>query len=278
MNDFDTLSFSEYIHCAGTTLDPVQAALAFAREIAYPGLQPSYWLSELDCLADGIRLAVVEASGVRAKVEALNDYLFNRIGFRGNTDDYYDPCNSFLNEVLTRRTGIPITLSLIYVDVARRLGLPAKGIGLPGHFIAGVKVSGKRILVDAYAGGKILTEAECDLLVRRATKYSGPFQPSWLQPARPREIVARMLNNLRGVYVQRESWAESIAVLNCLRALQPDSHEHTRDLGLLYYRSGRLRESIRHLERYLAKKPNATDFDQVKQSLGLMIDKVARLN
>ena len=278
MNDFDTLTFAEHVRSTRDSLDPMASALAFAREIAYPTLAPSAWLEELQRLADGARPAVGLASNTRGKVEALNDYVFNQLGFRGNSEDYYNPANSYINEVLTRRTGIPISLSLIYVDVARRLGLPAKGIGLPGHFIAGVRNAGKRILVDTFNGGKILSEADCEALVRRLTSSSGPFQPRWLEPTPVREIIARMLNNLRNVYAEREAWAECIAVVRCLHALQPESIEHTRDLGLLFYRGGRLRDSITQLEKYLTKKPNASDFDQVKSSLGKMIDQVARLN
>ena len=147
---------------------------------------------------------------------------FTQQRFRGNSATYQDPRNSYLNEVIERRLGIPISLSVIYIAIAQDLGLPAHGVGLPGHFIVGIRDNGDEIYIDPFHGGVRLFQADCVQLVREATGISGAFQPEWLKPVSPVVILTRMLNNLRNIYLHQADWTHALAVVERLRLLQPD--------------------------------------------------------
>ena len=273
-------TFEEEVQRAGERLDPFRAGLLFAREIAYPDLDPAEAEAVLESFASVARQAAAAEADLHGKVAALNEYFFDRLGFGGDREDYYDPENSYLNRVLASRRGIPISLSVIYVEVARRAGVTAAGIGLPGHFIvaAGDDSPGAPIYLDPYNGGSPLTVEDCQRLVRESTGHQGPLDPAWLRPAPPRAIVGRMLNNLRGIYTQREQWPESAAVIKRLAALEPEAAEHIRDLGLIHYRDGQLRSSLALLEEYLARRPEAPDFEQVRGTALLLGGHLSRLN
>jgi regulator of sirC expression with transglutaminase-like and TPR domain len=274
----DQTTFQAEIESAGAALSPVRANLLFAREIQYPDLRPSDYLVRLEQLAAEAGRVVPTTSNIAKRSLALASYLFDTLGFQGNREHYGDPRNSYLNDVLDRRTGIPISLSMLYVSIGERLGLPVKGVGMPGHFIVGVGDGEARLFLDSFNGGLVLSEAECAERVRMATGFAGPFNRDWLAPTLPRDIVARMLNNLRGVYIEMENWPLAIRVGICLRQLQPDEPGHVRDLGLLYYRDGALNEAVHHLNLYLALTPNAPDAEDVRTSRNLMMDHLARLN
>ena len=255
-----------------------RAALLFAREIAYPDLCPSVYLARLDEWAGAVRRRCATEQPPAAQVDVLCRFLFDELGLRGNREDYGDPRNSYLNEVMTRGQGLPIALSVIFLEVAQRLGLPAEGVGLPGHFVVAVRLPGERRLLDPFNGGALLTDEAAARLVEETTGLAGPLQPDWVAPATPQAIVTRMLLNLRGVYVQRESWAEALAVVERLAILQPDEAEHLRDLGLLHFRGGSGRQAADFLEGYLRRRPNAHDADLVRRSLAALLDEIARLN
>lgn len=152
------------------------------------------------------------------------------------------------------------------------------GVGLPGHFIVAVDAPAETVYLDPFHGGMRLTVEDCARLVRSASGYQGLFEARWLAPTPPREIVARMLNNLRNFYVQMEDWPPAIAVVERLRDLQPNVPAHVRDLGLLHYRSGSLRLASRLLDEYLARAPDAADFDSVRQSRDSLVEHLMRLN
>lgn len=255
-----------------------RAALLFAREIAYPDLQPSVYLARLDNWAEIVQWRLSPADSALTRLARLTDFLFNEIGLRGNQDDYADPRNSYLNEVISRGLGLPISLSVIFLEIADRLGLPAYGIGLPGHFIIGVRLQGARQMLDPYHGGATVTLEEADRLVRATSGYTGPFQTEWLNPVPPQVILARMLLNLRGVYLQREDWPAAIAAVEHLRILQPDAPEHIRDLGLLHFRRGELRLAASLLEQYLIREPEAPDAEAIRQTLDALLSQFSLLN
>ena len=278
-NWFDR-SFKAEVKQAGESLNPFRGGLLFAREIAYPDLNPVEADAELDRFAAEIGPAVAAEADISGQVAALSEYVFDRLGFAGNREAYYDPANSYLNKVLTSRRGIPISLSVILVELARRVGLSASGIGLPGHFIVAVEAAsgGDLLYLDPYNGGAPLTMKDCERLVRESTGYEGPLEPDWLRPAPARAIVGRMLNNLRGIYLHHEQWGEAEAVIRALRSLEPEVPEHSRDLGLVLHREHQLRGAIAMLEEYLARKPDAPDFEQVRQSLWMLAEHLGRLN
>ena len=255
-----------------------RAALTFARSIAYPRLDVPFYLNQLNALAEAARPQVASARSLTEKVDALSDYLYSQKGFRGNRTNYYDPRNSYLNCVMDRKAGIPITLAVIYVAVAQRLGLHAYGVSLPGHFIAGVYENGSEVLVDPFNNGLRVSVADCARLVREHSGYQGTFQPKWIKPVSPINLLARMLTNLCNAYIQSEDWHSAIPVIQHLLMVQPDTDFHLRDLGYLYLYNGSLRLSAQYLEAYLRRAPDAPDFENVRSSLEIVTGRLALWN
>lgn len=261
-----------------TPLNLSRAALCFARDIAYPGLDIGRYLRQLNDLAAAARAVISSTDPLAIQAELLASFLFQKSGFRGNQEAYSDWRNSFLNEVLDRRLGIPITLSVIYIEIARQLAIPAQGISLPGHFIVSVWDGKQTYYFDPFHGGGRLSVNDCALLVQHTTGYHGPFQVAWLSAADPRTILVRMLNNLRIHTLQKEMWAEAAKVLSCLVLVQTDFPQHLRDLGLLYYRLGSFPEASYYLDQYLQRQPNAPDADILRQTVDKTLTQWASMN
>jgi regulator of sirC expression with transglutaminase-like and TPR domain len=240
-------------------IDLPRAALLCARAIAYPALDVEHYLERLDQLATAAGNRLTSDDGLFSRAVAVSNFLFNDSCLTGNVSDYADPRNSYLNEVLDRKLGIPITLSVIYLAVAKRLGLPVCGVGLPGHFIVGVREGEETLLLDPFHGGRCLTRADCARLMEKTTGYSGPFHSGWLEPVTPAQILVRMLNNLRLIYVNSESWVQARTVIEHLRLLQPDAPGHLRDIGLIGYQMGDMRQAALYLEKYLEQAPESPD-------------------
>jgi len=266
-------------------IDLPRAALVFARSIAYPALDVEAYLGRLDDLAEAARPQVEACTALAERAEVLSEFLFYQAGFHGarggkpgSPDDYYNPENSFLNRVIDRRQGTPISLSLLYIAAARRLGMPAYGIGLPGYFIVGLYEAGAEILIDPYNAGLRLSLADCGRLVREATGSRRPFEPKWLRPSPPADLLARLLTNLSNAYIQRENWRSAILVIQHLLQIQPEMDWHLRDLGILYFYSGSLRLAAQYLEEYLRRSPDAPDFETVRSSLRVVTGRLALWN
>jgi regulator of sirC expression with transglutaminase-like and TPR domain len=259
-------------------VDISYASLLFAREIAYPGLDVTHYMYRLEELARWAEREVPLSGRLADKVEALSHFLFAENQFQGNVTDYGDPRNSFLNEVLERRLGIPISLSVLYVAVARELGLDAYGVGLPGHFIVGVQDGVETLLLDPFHGGERVGLGDCERLVAETVGYEGPLESEWLEPVGPRATLTRMLNNLRISYIQRREWPQTVAVLRHLRQVQPDAPEHLRDLGLVYYQQGELYPAAVYLEEYLEQAPETPEAQAIQQNLRNDFARWARLN
>jgi regulator of sirC expression with transglutaminase-like and TPR domain len=259
-------------------IDVPRVALLFARSLAYPALNIDTYLSRLDTLTEQARLQLQAYKTMDEQVDTLSDYLFYQQDFRGNRGDYQDPQNSYLNRVMDRKLGIPITLSLLYVTVAQRLGIPAYGVGLPGHFIVGVFEKGKEILLDPFNAGLRLSTGDCARLVSETTGEKVAFNPKWLQAVSPETLLARMLTNLSHAYIQKENWQMAIPVIQHLLMIQPEGDFHLRDLGYLYLYNGSLRLSAQYLEEYLRRSPGAQDFENVRTSLKIVAGRLALWN
>jgi regulator of sirC expression with transglutaminase-like and TPR domain len=259
-------------------LNVPRLALLVARRVAYPTLNMTAYMDRLYALADGAARMVPSHARPHEQAQKLATYLFLELGFRGNDNDYGDPRNSFLNEVLERRLGIPITLSIIYVFVAQQLHIPAYGVGLPGHFIVGVEDREAEYWFDPYHGGRELSLADCAFLVRATIGHEGPLEAAWFAPAAPRHIIARLLNNLRINYVRRQRWAETITVIEQLRLIQPDEAEHVRDLGLAHYRQRSLHQAAHYLNHYLQIAPQASDAAAIRDGVRDILNEWARQN
>lgn len=272
----DAISFQDELK--QPTINVPRAALRLARSIAFPVLNVDYYMDRLNQLAETALPHVLEAKDFTERIDALSDFLFNQTHFRGNRENYHDPQNSYLNCVLDRRLGIPISLGTIYISVAQRIGMRAYGIGLPGHFIVGLFEDGRQVLVDPFSAGMRLSIADCARLVRESTGFQGTFQPKWIAPISPDALLARMLTNLCNAYIEREEWRNAIPVIHHLMIVQPEINFHFRDLGYLYLYNGSLRKSAQYLEEYLRRSPEAADFENVRSSLQIVAARLALWN
>ncbi len=256
-------------------LDLGEVALLLARD-EYPGLDVEASLAELDGMAHEARPHL--RGRLEKRVAGLCRYLFHDLGFRGNQGNYYDPRNSYLNDVLDRRTGIPITLSAVAMVVGQRAGLKVVGVGLPGHFVAKAVGESREVLFDPYHGGRVLTPEQCEALVEQAAGTPFVATPETLRPVPLGPIVQRMLNNLKGAYLRAGDCGRTIRVLNRLRQLCPDDPLQRRDLGAVLLKSGQPGKAISHLQAYLDARPKAADAADVRYLLEQSRGAVARWN
>jgi len=276
MIDLNQSSFKREVRQAEPDL--ARAALLYAREIAYPNLVPSHYIAQLDSWADTVQRRLSRTDTILTRVGHLADFMFGELHFKGNTLDYVDPRNSFLNEVMDRRLGLPITLSVVFMEIGQRLGLPVEGVGLPGHFIVGVQAEAGRYFFDPFNGGAEVTEDDAARLVHDSIGHTGVLREGWLDASPPRAILMRMLNNLRNTYIEQKAWAEAIAAVEHLSQLQPELPDHLRDLGLLHYRNQSPRRAFSLLEEYLTRAPDAQDADDIRARVAVMLDQYTKLN
>ena len=269
-------TFAALVGRRSASIPLAESALLIAAE-EYPGLNVGEYLARLDVLADGIREAVDNAEDPRAAGALLTRFLYESEGFRGNAEDYYDPRNSFLNDVIDRRVGIPISLSIVYISVGTRLGLPLSGVSFPRHFAVTYRASPDPLFLDAFNQGRLLRDSDFRLLFLEQFGPEARFDPAVLRPATPHEIIARLLRNLTYIYVAQEDFPRAVRCserLLYVTALPADR----RDLGMLLARDGRLRDAVPHLERYLAEVPEAADRAQVEANLTRLQQALKRLN
>jgi regulator of sirC expression with transglutaminase-like and TPR domain len=261
----------------GDDLELDRAALALAR-IEYPGLDAEPFIAILDSYAVELAGRLGDCNDGSDYVEAANQYLFGELGFIGNLQNYYDPRNSCLNEVLTARTGIPIALAAVYLEIGRRLAKPVYGIGLPGHFLVQYRDADFSAFIDVFDGGRLLTMAECFELAGRATGTQISADPRLLAPTGKRQILMRMLNNLRGVYLERRAYPKALQTLNLLLAGNRDSAEEYKQRGLLHLQMRHLSAGRADLETYLRLAPEAGDRAEIEKHLRAVRDLLAGLN
>jgi regulator of sirC expression with transglutaminase-like and TPR domain len=254
-----------------------EGALWIAAE-AHAGLDVQHWLGRLDAFGHRAAERVTSDMEVDRAATAIARFLFEEEGFRGNTEDYYDPRNSLLDDVIERRLGIPITLSVLYVAVAARAGLEAAGVGLPGHFIVRAVRRGRDRLLDPFHGGKFLDRAGCEALVARVRPGGGPLDPRWLAPVTTRQILVRMLTNLKATYSALGDWARALGAVERIVLLLPDALEEVRDRGTLHARLGHGHAAARDWEAYLQGAPEASDAGQVKGRLVALRQALSALN
>jgi regulator of sirC expression with transglutaminase-like and TPR domain len=254
-----------------------EAALLIAAE-EYPGLAVRDYLVRLDEMGVALRQRLDDEPRPERAVMALNRYLFREQGFKGNTEEYYDPRNSYLNEVLDRRTGIPITLSTVYMEVARRAGLDVEGVGLPGHFVVRIQTAGHPLLVDPFHAGTLLTEKDCQKRLDRIFGGKVKIEPKMLEPCRHRDMLERMLRNLKAVYIRDQDVQRALRVVDLLVRIQPGNTEDLRDRGVLYAALDCYGLAARDLESYLALAPKAPDAKDIEARAAQLRHKATRLN
>lgn len=245
-------------------VDLAAAALVIAAE-EYPQLVVERYLQRLDMLAERVRDRLWNETAPLVVLQELNRVLFEEEGFRGNAREYHDPRNSFLNDVLDRRLGIPITLSILYLELGWRLGLPLEGVNFPGHFLVRYVGEAIPLLVDPFLGGQIRFEDEAQELLDRVYGGMVRLRPEFLQPAGKKDMLTRLLRNLKGIYLNERDDRRALAAIDRILLLRPTAAPELRDRGLLLARTGRVGEAIADLERYLDIEPEAADARRVRK-------------
>lgn len=251
------------------SLPLTETAISLAQD-TYPDLDLEGVLAELDELALRIKRRLPEGADLTEKIGALNRFFFRELGFAGNLNDYYDPDNSHLNVVLKRRRGTPISLAVLYLELGEQIGVPVKGVSFPGHFLLRVTLPEGDVMLDPTTGQSLSEAQMVDMLepyISHTEQSVGNALRMLLQPATPREIVARMLRNLKAVYLQSERWQRLLAVQQRLVVLLPGNIEEVRDRGFAYARLDYLRPALQDLERYLEDCPDAEDAMAVESQL-----------
>lgn len=269
--------FSEVARVPDDKIDMARTSLLISR-IEYPYLEEYRYLDRLEDMAARVRLRIAGISRPQQRVAEMNQLLFEEEGFRGNSENYYDPGNSFLNRVLDSKLGIPITLSLVYMEVGRRANLNLQGIDLPGHFIAGLFEETERIFLDPFDGGRILSEEECR---RRVLVYhggSGFFNAHFLDPVGPKTVLVRMLRNLKGIYRHIREELKVFQMIEWILALRPDAARELRERGFIYEAMGAFDLAVRDLKRYLEVSLASEDRETIVAKVEELDGKTSQLH
>jgi regulator of sirC expression with transglutaminase-like and TPR domain len=254
-----------------------RAALIMALD-EYPELDFQEYLRRLDTLAARVEVLAGEDRAPVDVIESMNEILFVQEGLRGNSDDYYDPRNSYLNDVLDRKLGIPISLSVIYLEVARRINFKIEGVGFPGHFLVKHASKNRDIIIDPFNLGRILTQNECQELLDKIFNGTVLINPSLLQPMQKRQIMTRMLYNLKEIYTQKEQYQKAISVVDKILMLNPMTPSELRDRGLLHMQTSFFAKALADLESYLANAVSPEDTTYVENHIKMLRRIVCALN
>ena len=259
-------------------IDLVRAALTIA-QTEYPDLDVDAYCGRIESLAQRAKQQVPSLGDPSGSIAALNKVLFEEEGFRGNAEDYYDPRNSFLNEVLDRKLGIPITLAVVYMEVARRVGFPLVGVGMPGHFLLKhYDIEGREILVDPFNRGGVLTAMDCQHRLDQIYGGQMPLQPEFLMAVSRRQVLVRMLNNLRSIYLSSRNFRRALPVVDLILAVYPRSPEDVKQRAMLRWSLGQSRGALTDLEDYLKMSPDASDADEIRQTAASLRRMMATMN
>jgi len=277
--------FSELLSRDDDKIDLARACLRIAQD-AYPGLDVEGYIGEIERFAKRLRARIAPQAAPEERVVALNEFLYDDLGFSGNADNYYDPRNSYLNEVIDRRTGIPITLSILYMEIGRRIDLELQGVSFPGHFLVRLRVRGGMLVLDPFSGGAPQSEDELRERLKRVIPRGAtggvpvadlPLE-QFLEPAGNRQILARVLRNLKGVYRETDKPERLLEVLNRMIIVAPDAAAERRDRGMVYQRLECWRPALKDLADYLEREPDAADLDEVRAKMMELSARCARLN
>ena len=256
---------------AAADFDLARAALLVAED-EYPQLSAEPYLHRLDLYSEMVKDRLANEIAAPVLLGEISRVLFEEEGFRGNAEAYYDPRNSFFNDVLDRRLGIPITLSMVYLEVGWRLGLPLEGVNFPGHFLVRYEGEAVTLLIDPFQNGQIRFEDEAQELLDRVYGGTVKFQESYLRSASKHDIMFRLLTNLKTIYLNTHDDARALTAVKRILAIQPDAPEEVRDHGMILARRGHVQEAIAELERYLEVLPSAPDAQRVR----LLIEQLAQ--
>ena len=258
--------WQQFISMAGLPDNEIDLATAafLVAAMEYPGLDLDHQFGLLDSLSAGVSAKLDASRDPLFCVNTLSEYLFDEVGFQGNLDDYYDPRNSFLNEVLRRRLGIPITLSLVCIEVGKRLDIPLLGVSMPGHFLLKHQQE-EDLFIDPFHKGILLSEEECAQRLQQVTQANIPWDSRYLAPVSNRDFVARILRNLKNIYLQRRDHDRAIMTIDRLIVLQPEATQERRDRGIVRHNLGHHEEALEDLTEYLDSDPESEDVEDVER-------------
>lgn len=277
--------FEELVRGADDRIDLARACLLVAQD-AYPALDIEHYVAELERMAARLRARLPQGGAAEEKVIALNQFLYEDLGYWGNTDDYYDPRNSYLNDVIERRTGIPITLAVLYMEIGRRVGLPVEGVSFPGHFLVRVRMRRGMLVLDPFAGGVPQSEDELRdrlkrVVPRGATGSVPPEQlplDQFLEPATNRQILGRLLRNLKGIHREKDEPERMLQVLDRMLIVAPEASAERRDRGMVYYRLECWRPALQDIRDYVEREPEAPDAEEMRAKIIELAERCAKLN
>ena len=254
-----------------------EAALVIAAD-EYPDLDTARYLSVLNTMADQLRPRFDVSAPTIDQVSLLNDHVFGTLNFRGNRDVYYDPRNSYLNDVLDRRLGIPITLSVVYMEIGRRLGCPIFGVAMPGHFVVKWRTEDTLIFIDPFNEGQIIGQFAMPMTMNTNEQRAMMARLRWLESAGTKQILARMLANLHSIFIKTESYKRALPILEKILILQPNATEILREVGILAYRLKHYRRASDYLQEYIQREKNPDEASKMQAVLSQVEEILLRLN
>jgi regulator of sirC expression with transglutaminase-like and TPR domain len=259
-------------------IDLLTSALTIAK-LEYPELEVSQYRERVTTLADRVKDRASRSTDSLEILSVINEVLYGDEGFRGNVSDYYDPKNSFFNDVLDRKLGIPITLSVLYMEVARRAGVPVFGVGMPGHFLLKFyEIDGRELFLDAYNSGHLLSPEDCQEKLTEIYNGQIPLDAKFLTPVGKRQILTRMLNNLRSIYMTNRLLKKALAVIDLILVIYPRSSDDVKQRAMLRYQLGFLHGAADELDEYVKMAPEASDADEMKQTAMAIRRTIALMN
>mgnify|MGYP003714663417 FL=1 len=236
----------------------IEKCLKLAQIIEYPELNVSKYIEKINEMGNSLKIKIGEVKNPTYLISVLNEYLFDELGFHGAEEDYYDPVNSFLNVVLDKKIGIPITLSILYTEVAKHIGLDLRIVGFPGHVIVKYK---KEMILDPFYRGRLLTIEDLEKILNRNFGEDVEFVPEYLNEATTEQLLTRLLRNLKNAYTQSYAYDNAMKCTDMILGMQPESPEEIRDKGILEERLLRYDKALPFLNKYLELEPEADDAD-----------------
>lgn len=251
----------------------IEKCLKLAQILEYPQLDIQANIEKINEIAKSLKIILSDVKNPTYLISMLNEHLFERLGFQGDTNDYYDPKNNFLNEVLQKKSGIPITLSILYVEIARQIGLELRICGFPSHVV--VK-HGEDMILDPFGGGRLLTVEDLEDILYRNFGEEIEFQPEFLDELPEDKILVRIIRNLKNSYAQSYAYDKALRCANMILAVEPDSPDEIRDKGIVLERLQKYKEALDHLNKYLEIAPESADVDYILELIRNTREKINR--
>jgi regulator of sirC expression with transglutaminase-like and TPR domain len=277
-------TFKAQVEGEDDAIDLAYSALLVAKFV-YPELEIAAYKARLDALAQRVHDVLLTKEDVEDEersalktIYAINHVLFDEEGFHGNAGDYYNADNSFLNRVLDERVGLPITLSLLYMEVARRVDLPIYGVGLPYHFVVCCPLPDKKIYIDPFERGMLMSEKVCRERIRNLSNGRVRLPRQVFEPISKRSLLVRLLSNLKHVYLNAEDYDHTLIVCDLILILMPDLAKEYRDRGIIHYQLQHYGRAIRDMKRYVDLDPDAKDRYEILNHIKMIRETIARLN